>query len=45
MVLSGYKTFDKILGPSGEGAAKPLVPGAWYEIRAVINNATVDAGS
>ena len=44
MVLSGYKTYDKIHGPSGEGTANPMEPGTWYEVWAVINNDIVQAG-
>lgn len=44
MVLSGYKTYDKINNPLTGTAAKPLKPGLWYEVWAVINNATADAG-
>lgn len=38
MVLSGYKTYDKIGGPSGVGSAKPMTPDTWYEVWAVIDN-------
>jgi len=44
MVLSGYKTYDKITNPKTGLTAKPLQPGVWYEVWAVINNATEDAG-
>lgn len=44
MVLSGYKTYDKITNPSTGQAANPLDAGVWYEIWAVINNAAADAG-
>ena len=44
MVLSGYKTYDKIHGPSGEGAAQPMTPGTWYDVWAVINNADEASG-
>ena len=39
MVLSGYKTYSKIENPLTETTATPLVPGQWYELWAVINNA------
>ncbi len=44
MVLSGYKTYDKIVNPSTGQTANPMDAGAWYEIWAVINNDAADAG-
>ncbi|MEP3654837.1 MAG: hypothetical protein ABJO36_08070 [Litorimonas sp.] len=44
MVLSGYKTYDKIGGPSGVGTANPMAPGKWYEVWAVINNSSEALG-
>ena len=44
MVLSGYKTYDKITNPVTGQAANPMDAGAWYEIWAVINNDAKDAG-
>ncbi|MDA8708180.1 hypothetical protein N9M10_02290 [Hellea sp.] len=44
MVLSGYKTYDKIFNPMTGAAAKPLEPGVWYEVWAVINNASAEDG-
>ncbi len=37
MVLSGYKQYAKI--ENGDAPARPMTPGTWYEIWAVINNA------
>lgn len=39
MVLSGNKTYSKIMDPVTGEAAKPLEPGAWYELWYVVNNA------
>lgn len=44
MVLSGYKTYDKITGPSGEGVASPMIPKTWYEIWTVIDNHPEEEG-
>ena len=44
MVLSGYKTYSKIVNPSTGHSAKPLQPGEWYEIWCVVNNSRHDAG-
>ena len=44
MVLSGYKTYAKISNPLTRETAKPLEPGQWYELWAVINNAPKDQG-
>lgn len=44
MVLSGYKTYDKIGGPSGEGVASPMVPDTWYEIWTVVDNRPAEKG-
>ena len=44
MVLSGYKTYDKIKNSKTGNAAKPLEAGQWYEVWAVINNAPVESG-
>ena len=44
MVLNGYKTYSKIMNPSTGDAAKPMEPGEWYEIWAVVNNAAPEAG-
>lgn len=44
MALSGYKTYSKIQNPNTGQPAKPLKPGAWYEVWAVVNNAPQDAG-
>lgn len=38
MVLSGYKTYAKILGASCENLAEPMRPGTWYEIWTVVMN-------
>lgn len=38
MVLSGYKTYAKINNPLTGKTAKPLQPGQWYELWAIINN-------
>ena len=44
MVLSGYKTYSKIVKPATGDAAQPMTPGKWYEIWAVVNNAAPAAG-
>ena len=44
MVLSGYKTYAKIVNPVTGQAANPMDAGTWYEIWTVINNAAADAG-
>ena len=44
MVLSGYKTYSKIINPVTGDAAEPLVPGEWYEFWYVVNNAQREAG-
>ena len=44
MVLSGDKTYSKIINPATGESAKPLEPGAWYELWYVVNNARRDAG-
>lgn len=44
MVLSGYKTYAKINNPLTGATARPLEPGQWYELWAVINNAPKDQG-
>lgn len=44
MVLSGYKTYSKILNPKSDAPAKPLIPGTWYELWYVVNNASQDKG-
>lgn len=44
MVLSGYKSYSKIIDPATGAAANPMEPGTWYEIWCVVNNAPVDAG-
>lgn len=44
MVLSGYKTYSKILNPKTNKSADPLKPGTWYELWCVVNNARQDAG-
>ena len=43
-VLSGYKTYSKILNPNTGEAAKPLKPGTWYELWSVVNNAPQEIG-
>jgi len=44
MVLSGYKTYSKIIDPSTGDAASPMETGEWYEIWCVVNNAEPDTG-
>jgi len=44
MVLSGYKTYSKIINPATGKPARPLETGTWYELWCVVNNAPVDAG-
>lgn len=44
MVLSGYKTYSKIQNPKTGMSAKPLIPGTWYELWYVVNNAPQDRG-
>jgi len=44
MVLSGYKSYSKIIDPTTEGPAKPMQSKTWYEIWAVINNAPRNDG-
>jgi len=44
MVLSGYKTYSKIINPSTGKPARPLETGEWYELWCVVNNAPVEAG-
>jgi len=44
MVLSGYKTYSKIVSPVTKAAAKPLEPGTWYSLWYVVNNASQAAG-
>ena len=44
MVLSGYKTYSKIMNPSTGNPAKLLQAGEWYEIWCVVNNADAEAG-
>ncbi len=39
MVLTGEKTYSKIINPATGESAKPLEPGLWYEMWGVINNA------
>ena len=43
MVLSGYKTYSRIIDPSTGRAANPMETGEWYEIWCVLNNAAPDA--
>ena len=44
MVLSGYKTYSKIINPSTGDTANPMEADEWYEIWCVVNNAEPDAG-
>ncbi len=44
MVLSGYKTYAKIQNSNINAPAEPMVPGTWYEVWTVINNAPKSAG-
>jgi len=44
MVLSGYKTYSKIIDPRTKKPAKPLSAKTWYEIWYVVNNARKDNG-
>ena len=44
MVLSGEKSYSRIIDPATGKAAEPLVPGEWYELWYVVNNATREAG-
>ncbi len=44
MVLSGEKTYSKIVNPLTGQAAQPLEPGTWYELWFVVNNAKRAAG-
>lgn len=44
MVLDGYKTYANIKDSKTGDDAKPLEPGQWYEVWAVINNAPKEAG-
>ena len=44
MVSTGHKTYGKITNPVTGLSAKPLEPGIWYEVWAVINNGAADAG-
>ena len=44
MVLSGYKTYSKIINPATGKPARPLEAGQWYELWCVVNNASIEAG-
>ena len=44
MVLVGDKAYSKIIDPATGAAARPLVPGQWYELWYVVNNAAPGAG-
>lgn len=44
MVSTGHKTYGKITNPVTGVSAKPLEPGIWYEVWAVINNADANSG-
>ena len=44
MVLSGYKTYSKIIDPSTGNDPHPMETGEWYEIWCVVNNAEPEAG-
>lgn len=44
MVLSGHKTYSRIINPTTGEYARPLEPGQWYEIWFVVNNARREAG-
>jgi hypothetical protein len=44
MVLTGAKSYGKILDPATGKPARPLEPGRWYELWYVVNNAGWDAG-
>lgn len=43
-VLSGYKTYSKIVNPATGKPARPLETGEWYELWCVVGNAPVEAG-
>ena len=40
MVLVGYKEYVPINNPATAGPADPLIPGEWYDLWYVVNNAT-----
>lgn len=44
MVSNGYKAYRMIINPGTGEAAAPLVPGTWYELWYVVNNAPRDKG-
>ena len=44
MVLSGDKSYARIVDPATGAPAEPMVPGTWYELWYVVNNAPRDAG-
>ena len=44
MVLSGYKTYSRIINSTTGKPARPLEPGKWYELWCVVNNAPIEAG-
>ena len=44
MVLSGDKTYSKIINPATGEAAEPLQPGEWYELWYVVNNTRRETG-
>jgi hypothetical protein len=44
MVLSGYKTYSKIVDPSTGKVANPMATDEWYELWWVVDNAIPDEG-
>lgn len=44
MVLSGYKTYSKIINAATGKPARPLETGEWYELWCVVNNAPIEEG-
>lgn len=44
MVLTGDKTYSKIINPATGNPARPLEPGQWYELWCVVDNGRRDAG-
>lgn len=44
MVLSGAKTYSKIINPATGASAEPLAADEWYELWYVVNNAQRESG-
>ena len=44
MVLSGNKSYSRIIHPATGKPARPLGTGEWYELWCVVNNAPIEAG-